>query len=208
LLYTKRGPEVIIQQQRVKEMFKHFLIMLDLKIEQDLSQEITSQNIVDLYSDISNIALLVMMPYLESFSDLLGHRLEAFNQMLYERRLYLFCVSIQLSAQLNEFVPSKLLKETLKFKKIAIAEAKGLSAGRELFSLKGQNLDGQIAWLIYRLYQEANHLTQALLDHVPVAKRESINSSLRRLKTFEQVVQREISFVSLSENSRWRINKS
>jgi hypothetical protein len=149
-----------------------------------------------------------MMPYLESFSDLLGHRLEAFNQMLYERRLYLFCVSIQLSAQLNEFVPSKLLKETLKFKKIAIAEAKRLSAVRELFSLKGQNLDGQIAWLIYRLYQEANHLTQALLDYVTVAKRESINSSLRRLKTFEQVVQREISFVPLSEKSRWRINKS
>jgi hypothetical protein len=201
-LYTKRDPEVITQRQRVKEMFKRYLITHDLKIEQDLSQEITSQNIVDLYSDISNIALLVTMPHLESFSDLLGHRLEAFNQILYERRLYLFCVSIQLAAQLDESVPSKLLEKMLKFKKIAIAEAKGLSAVRELFSLKGQNLNGQIAWLIYRLYQEADYLKQFLLDHAPVAKRESINSNLRRLKRSEEIIQGTLAFVSPSEKQQ------
>jgi hypothetical protein len=202
----ERDPELLEQRQRVKKMFQSWLQSNDPNLAQALNQQLTPRNIVDLYSDIPNMALLLVMPHLEDIGDLLGDRLEPFNQMLFDRHSFCLSVAVQLLAQLNESVPSPMLKQTSKFKKVAIAEYKGLSAVRELFSRDGQDLDfpgdGRIAWLFYRISQEADYLTRILLDPEPVEKRESLESNLRTLKLFEAVILGDRQLIAPSEDQQ------
>jgi hypothetical protein len=201
-----RDPELIEQRRRVKEMFRQWLSSPNLALGQSLSQPLTPRNIADLYSDIPNMALLLIQPELKEFEDLLGNRLEAFNQVVFDRHPFYLSKAVQLSAQLNEYVPSPMLKQTQTFKKLAIAESKGLAAVQELFSQNGHDTgfpgDGRMAWLVYCLSQEADHLIRILLNPAPVAKQESIASALKTLDAFDEAVKGNRSLIAPSQESQ------
>jgi hypothetical protein len=201
-----KNTEALRRRLRVKEMFKHWLNEPDPKLSRTLGEQLTPRSIVDVYSNIPPIALRLVKPTLKDFDDLLGNRLEPFNQILCGRHCFYSDVSVQLLAQLNEYVPPLALEHTQRFKKVAIADSKGLSAVRELFSQDAQTLDypwdGQIAWLFYLLNKEADYLTRILLDPAPVAKRESIDSNLRALRLINEVTLGDRQLIAPSEDGQ------
>jgi hypothetical protein len=203
-----KDTEALRQRLRVKEMFKRWLNDADPELSRTLSEQLTPRSIVDVYSNIPPIALQLVKPTLKDFDDLLGNRLEPFNQILCGRHDFYSDVSVQLSAQLNEYVPPLVFEHTQRFKKVATAESKGFSAVQELFSRDGQDLDfpgdGRIAWLFYRLSQEADYLTRILLDPELVKKRESIDSNLRTLKLLDSVTLGDRQLIAPSEDKQYK----
>jgi hypothetical protein len=202
----ERNPEEVEQRGRVRRMFRSWLYRPAPELAYALSAQLTPRNIVDLYSDISNMAVPLIAPDLEVFGDLLGCRLDSFNQMLFDRHMQFGRIGLQFAEQLNVSVPSLLLQQTSKYKKIAISDAKGLAAIRELWAQDIQDLeevpDGQLGWLMFQIFSEADYLTRLLLDSTPVEKRRGIDSHLSSLKCFEGFVLGTGQFITPSEQQQ------
>jgi hypothetical protein len=145
----------------------------DAEIIRILTESLTPNDVVYLYSGIPELAIEFVSRGCAPYVDLLEHKLEAFYEIVLDRAIQFRETGIILAKQLDVPVhgwPSPHLE------KVATAEWKGLLAIEELAKHLPDHApikDGRLLWLMHKTYLETHYLSTILTDTTSRGKKEA-----------------------------------